>query len=140
MKTTVKNSKKHAKKVIELLKSGQSIVIVKDGDNESWSNGWVDYLMENYNYSNLNSGMRVNLEKPKKSKFTHKIQFGKVVYDAIKRLGNNDAYDVFIGKSNQGYIVDKGAENGFWKRYHGVSDLSEQVKPYSQVIVIPFES
>lgn len=50
-------------KAKELIDNNKTIVIVRDNDNTSWSNGWVDFLMDNYEYSNLNSAMRVNLEK-----------------------------------------------------------------------------
>ncbi len=52
-------------KVTQLIQDGSTIVVVRDNDNIGWSNGWVDFLMDNYNYSNLTAAFRVNLEMPK---------------------------------------------------------------------------
>jgi len=52
-------------KIKSMLYNNQSIVIVLDNDDYAWESGWADFLSRNYNYSNLNSAFRVNLEKPK---------------------------------------------------------------------------
>lgn len=54
----------HTKRVQEIIATGQTIVIIRDTDNEAWNSGYVDYLMANYNYVNLTSATRFNLEKP----------------------------------------------------------------------------
>lgn len=55
----------HMDRVKDMLANGQSIIIVRDNDNEAYESGWADFLMNNYNYTNLNDAFRVNLEKPK---------------------------------------------------------------------------
>jgi hypothetical protein len=48
-----------------MLENGQTIVIVRDNDDEAWESGWATFLSDNYEYSNLNSAFRVNLERKK---------------------------------------------------------------------------
>lgn len=55
----------HEQKVKELIANGQTIVIVRDTDNKAWESRWADYLLANYNYTNLNDAFRVNLSNPK---------------------------------------------------------------------------
>jgi hypothetical protein len=49
-------------RVESLITSNQTIVIIRDNDDESWVSGWADYLLTNYHYTNLNDSFRVNLE------------------------------------------------------------------------------
>lgn len=67
-----------------------------------------------------------------KSKYTHKVQFGTVIYDA-KKL-SDEKYTLFSNKSRQGTMINNGT---CWVRHHGVSEISTQTKPYDKVKITP---
>ena len=55
----------HAARAAALIASGKTLVRVADIDNDSWCNGWVYHIMDNYHWVNTIYGIRADLTKPK---------------------------------------------------------------------------
>lgn len=56
----------HEQMVKNLLAAGETVVRVDDGNDEAYTNGWANYLMDNFEYSNMRTGFRAYIDQPKK--------------------------------------------------------------------------